>query len=164
MAQSTRQSRHDYETRLQALTLLEMNVPIAQIQEITGIPKRTIYDYRKTTIQRGYNSQESKKLVLAYIEDAARSGRPPKATEEVKQTVVGVLEKNSTTRQLSTQALTNIVNKSLGKPISARTTYNILRSYGYSNYKPMYKPGLTLESKSTRLTFCLAHQHWTLDD
>jgi hypothetical protein len=37
MAESTRQKRHDYGTRLQALSLLEMKIPIVQIQEITGM-------------------------------------------------------------------------------------------------------------------------------
>ena len=163
----TRKGNHDVGTRMQALALLENGVLVKTIQEITGITQSAIYWLRTNAKQRGYNPQQSKKLILAYIEDVPRSGRPTKATLEVKAKVVETISKNSTTRQLSTAAISDYINKSIGdqiKQISPRTTYNILKSLGYGCYKPTYKPGLTKEAKATRLKWCLDHVHWTLED
>jgi hypothetical protein len=123
MAQPTRQSRHDIGTRLQALTLLEIKVPIATITEITGISKSSITLLRRNAIARGYDPTKSKRLVLAYVEDASRSGRPTKVAEEVEKKVVTVISKNSTTRQLSTKGIAHLVNTSpdIVNMISVRT-------------------------------------------
>ena len=163
MAQTTRQARHDLGTRLQALTLFEGNVPIPRITEITGISKAQIYSIKKTALQRGYNPRESLKLLLSYVEDAPRSGRPPKVTEAIKQQVREVVTQNSTTRQMSTQAIANAIS-SASFSLSARTIYNILKSLGFSFYKPTYKPGLTLEAKAVRLKWYLDHENWLLED
>ena len=98
---ATRQSRHDVGTRLQALCLFKNKVLVPEIKEITGIATSQIYAIRKTAITRGYNPTVSKKLLLSYVEDAPRSGRPPKVTEEIKKQVVEVVMKNSTTRQMT---------------------------------------------------------------
>jgi transposase len=164
MAQSTRQSRHDLGTRLQALTLLENKTSVPIITKITGVSKSQVYGLRQQAIARGYNPAESQKLLLAYVEDAPRSGRPIKATEEVKDKVVAIISKNSSTRQMSTQLIASSLNLTLNTTISARTVYNILKSLGYGSFKPTYKPGLTKEAKATRLKWCLEYQHWTLED
>jgi hypothetical protein len=80
--------------------------------------------------------------------------------------VVETIKKNSTTRQLSTQEISNIVNKSLDNTtlVSACMKYKILTSLGYGSYKPTYKPGLTRESKARRLQFRLAHKDRILED
>ena len=157
MAETTRQAQNDIGTRIQALTLLENKFPIAQITEITGVSKSQVYSYRRTAIQRGYNPQVDKRLLISYVEDAPRSGRPVKATEEVKKQLVEVVTKNSTTRQWSTQKIANAIAL-IGTKISARTVLNILNSLGYSPCKPTYKPGLTIEAKATRLKWCLDHK------
>ncbi|PMD12286.1 hypothetical protein NA56DRAFT_652602 [Hyaloscypha hepaticicola] len=115
---ATRQSRHDVGTRLQALCLFENKVLVLQIKEITRIATSQIYIIWKTAITRGYDPAVSKKLLLSYVEDAPRSGRPPKVTEDIKKQVV----------ELATASVT----------ISARTVWNILYSLGYSLYKPTY--------------------------
>lgn len=163
MAEVTRQSRHDVGTRLQALCLLENKIPITEIISITGISKPSIYSIRKTAIARGYNPQESRKLLIAYVTDAPRSGRPPKATTEVKEQVKQTITKNSTSRQMSTQAIANKVLET-SVHISAKTVWNILHLLGYSACKPTYKPGLTHEAKAARLRWCIEHKDWTLED
>ena len=102
MAQRTRQARHDIGTRVQALSLFENKVPIPEITQITGVSQAQIYALRRTAVRRGYDHSQSLKLLLSYVEDAPRSGRPVKATEEVKQQVKEVVTRNSTTRQWST--------------------------------------------------------------
>jgi len=91
--------QYDLGTRIQALTLLEVATGIPRITELTGMSKSTIYDIRKKAIEQGYNPQVSTKLLLSYVEDAPRSGRPKKATEEVEDLVIKTVTKNSTTRQ-----------------------------------------------------------------
>jgi uncharacterized protein YerC len=97
-ATTTRQTRHDIGTRLQALCILQMKVAVKEIKEITGISAQSISRIHKTAIERGYNPEKSQKLVLAYVEDMPRSSRPLKATKEVKNKVVETILKNSTTR------------------------------------------------------------------
>jgi hypothetical protein len=113
--------------------------------------------------ERGYNPTESLKLLLSYVEDAPRTGRPVKATEEIKQQVKEVVSRNSSTRQWSTQAIANAIQTATFK-ISAKTIWNILHSLGFSPCKPTYKPGLTKEAKAVRLKWCLEHKDWTLED
>jgi hypothetical protein len=125
------QSQHDVGTRLQTLAPLEINVPIAVIIDITGISKSSIYSFRKTVKSRGYNPQESLKLLLKYVSNAPQSGWLIKATEEVKEAVKTLITKNSTTRQLSTQIIANKLAES-SIYISAKTVWNILNSLGYS--------------------------------
>jgi transposase len=156
---------HDLGTRLQALTLLEHGVPQATVTTITGISKTQVYALRKAAIQRGYDLVVNKKLFLAYVTDAPRSGRPKKATLEVQEQVAKVVTKNSATRQLTTQQIANTVSNSIEScSISARTVWNILKSLGYSSFKPSYKPDLTKETKALRLAWCLEHKNWTLED
>ena len=158
-----RQSQHDAGTRLQALALLENNVSVTRIVEITSISKPSIYGLRKTVILQGYNPQESLKLFLEYVTNAPQSGRPIKATVEVKEAVKTIVTKNSTTRQLSTEMIANKLIAS-SVHISAKTVWNILKSLGYSSQKPTYKPGLTNQAKAVRLKWCLEHKDWTLED
>jgi hypothetical protein len=77
-----------------------MKVSVKEIKEITSISAQSISRIRKTAIERSYDPEKSQKLVLAYIEDALRSGRPLKATKEVKNKVVETISKNLATRQL----------------------------------------------------------------
>jgi transposase len=154
---------HDLGTRLQALALLEHGIPHATITTITGISTTAIFAIRRRAISRGYDSTTSKTLLLSYVEDAPRSGRPKKATKELENEVVQVITKNSTTRQMTTQQIANAISTEACS-ISARTIWNVLKSLGYGCYKPTYKPGLTKEAKAARLAWCLEHKDWTLED
>ena len=60
-----------------ALSEAYVTVLVPQIKEITGITTSQIYIIRKTVITRGYDPAVSKKLLLSYVEDTLRSGRPP---------------------------------------------------------------------------------------
>jgi transposase len=154
----------DAGTRIQALTMLQNKTPIAKIIEATGYKERNIYRILKTAKERGYNPDKSKTLYLSYVEDAPRSGRPKKATPEVEEQVIKAISKNSTTRELSTQKIADIISPLVKGGISARTVHRILRRRGYKPCKPTRKPGLTKENKIARLNWCLAHKDWTLED
>jgi transposase len=126
---------------------------VPEIKEITSIATSQIYTIRKTAFAQGYDPKTNKKLLLSYVKDAPRSSRPSKVTDEIQQQITEVVNKNSTTQQMTTQAIANKINELAAATatdikISAHTIYNILISLGYSSYKPTYKPGLTLEAKA----------------
>lgn len=79
---------YDNATRAQALSLKLIGLSNAEIEEITGIKTGTLNAiYRKATA-RGLNPDESKKILDRHIEDAPRSGRPTKQTEEVVTQII----------------------------------------------------------------------------
>jgi transposase len=127
--------QHDLGTRIQALTLLEAATGVPRITQLTGISKSAIYRLRSTAILRGYDPTQSTKLLLAYVEDVPRSGRPKKATEEVVNLVITTLSQNSSTRQWFCQRVANKVSISIPSGISARTVYRILHQRGYKPTK-----------------------------
>jgi transposase len=86
-------------------------------------------------------------IIIAYVKDVPRFNRPKKVTIEVEEQVIKAISKNSTTRQLSTQAITNLVSSLVYKGIFARTVYRILHRKGYKPYKPITKLGLTADNK-----------------
>jgi hypothetical protein len=51
-----------------------------------------------------------------------------------------------------------------GIQVSGRTVHRILRKHSFRKSKPTKKPGLSAAQKKARLDWCLAHQHWTLED
>ncbi|KAH8821830.1 hypothetical protein F5884DRAFT_769175 [Xylogone sp. PMI_703] len=86
-ASKLRQTRHDLGTRVQALALLEASVPQPEITAITGIAKSSLYSLRRNAINRGYDPKVDRRILLKYVVDGPRSGRPrkyPKKGEEVE--------------------------------------------------------------------------------
>ena len=154
----------DNGTRVQALTLLQKKTPILEIMADTGYSKGAIYEILKKAKQRGYDPEKDKKVLIAYVEDAPRSGRPKKCTPEVEEEVIKIISKNSTTRQLSTDMIASMLTPLVKGGISARSVHRILRRRGYKPCKQTSKPGLTAENKLTRLKWCLEHKDWKLED
>ena len=70
----------DIGVRVQALALLEVGYTPAQIEAYIGVKPSATYRFRCTAIKRGYKPEESKKILLEYLVDAPRSGRPTKVT------------------------------------------------------------------------------------
>jgi transposase len=96
--------------------------------------------------------------LLTYVEDAPRSGRPKKIIPEVEEEVIKTISKNSTTRELSTQKIADMISPLVKGGISARSVHRILRRRGYKPSKPTRKPGLTQDNKTKRLKWCLEHK------
>ena len=152
----------DIGTRVQALTLLEIGMPVSEIIKITKVSKPSIHRLRKTALERRYAPEVCKVILAAYVEDAPKSGRPVKAIEAVEELVISTVSKNSTTCKLSCQRIADSIAPTA--LISARTVHRILKRRGYRALKPTYKPGLTAENKLARLKWCLDHKDWTLED
>ncbi|KAL9606861.1 MAG: hypothetical protein Q9167_008147, partial [Letrouitia subvulpina] len=76
---------HDLGTRIQALSLAEYGLPHQTVTAITGVSRWGISRLRKQAIERGYNPDISKRLLLEYVEDKPRSGRPHVVTPDKKE-------------------------------------------------------------------------------
>ena len=151
----TQRNTSDTATRSQVLTLLQKKTPIKEIIKDTGYKESSIYRIQKVTKSRGYNPSKDTKILLYYVEDTPRSSRPKKCTIEVGEEVIKAISKNSTTRELSTQKIANILSPLVRGGISVRLIHRILRCRGYKPCKPIRKPGLTKANKLARLKWYL---------
>jgi len=149
---------YNYGTRIQALTLLQEGKTIDYIKEKTKYSKSTIYDLLKKAKSRGYDPNKDSRILLVYVEDSERIGRPKKLTEEVKEAIISTISKNSTAK------IAALVSPLVKGGISDRSVHRALRRRGYKPLKPTKKPGLTEANKVARLKWCLEHQDWTLED
>ena len=92
------------------------------------------------------------------FEDGARSRRP-KTSQDLVDSVLQTVTRNSTTRSWSCARIASEVSNTPGwKPVSASTVYQTLTSEGYSVFKRTVKPGLTKEQMAERLKWCLDHR------
>ena len=82
--------------------MLQLKHPVKEIVEKIGLNKSTIGRIEKRAKEWGYTPETNPTIIMAYIEDVPRSGRPKKVTAEVKEKIIEAISKNSTTRQLST--------------------------------------------------------------
>ena len=76
---------HDVGTRLQALALVELGVPLEHIKAITLMSSKSVYRLKRQARERGYNPEVSRQLKLAYVVDKPRTGRPKKYGRVVEQ-------------------------------------------------------------------------------
>jgi hypothetical protein len=135
----------DVGIRVQCLVLLEYGVPIDMVSFITKVHKSSIYRFRRVAIQRGYDPEKSKQILLSYVADAPKSGRPTVCTQEVVEKVIANVCK-SVEGRCSTTAT---IGHSLG--IGATSVQRILRRNGFYKVKRTVKPGLTEAMKEARL-------------
>jgi transposase len=86
---------YDIGVRIQALAFLQLGVPVEEIQRLLGPSKAIIYRWCRTVITRGYNSEKPEKILLEYLVNKPRSGRPRKATVKIKEKIIKILIKSS---------------------------------------------------------------------
>ena len=87
---------------MQALTLLSKGFKPDEIKADTSLSKSAIYDLRKRALSHGYGPSKDRKILITYVEDVPKVGKPKKCTPEVEEAVIKTISKNSTTRELST--------------------------------------------------------------
>src|SRR5450432_4256535 len=95
-------SRYSIGARIQALTYLELGLPTFQIEAKTRIRKAQIYNIRKKALLRGWIPDSV--IETYHINDSSRSGRP-KASQEVVDSILDIVTKNSTTRGWSCERI-----------------------------------------------------------
>jgi transposase len=122
---------YDNATRAQALTLKLAGVSNAKITSITGIKTRNLNVLYQKAISRGLDPSEDAKLLDIHVQDAARSGRPKKQTDTIKEEV---LSKVRTDRYGREKTCTQIAAEVGG--VSDTTVWRILRASGLKKTKP----------------------------
>ena len=136
----------------------------AEIAEKTGLKVRTINDIYARAIQRGFEPNHLPLVIRdEWLEDAPRSGRPLKQTEETATAIVKKVRLDQYRREKSCADLAGDLSQD-GINISAMTVWRILKKMGFRKTKPTRKPGLTKQMKEERLKWCLEYKDWTLED
>lgn len=136
----------------------------SEIHGLTGISIRTINSIYARAIERGFEPNSLPiKLKDEFLQDAPRSGRPTKQTEDMKQQLELKVRCDRYGREKAATDLAGELSKE-GYNISSATIKRALKSLGYRKIKLTRKPGLTQKMKDDRLRWCLDHKDWTLDD
>jgi hypothetical protein len=68
--------KHSIGARIQAITLLELGLPLFQIIAKIGIGKSQIYRLREKALSRSWNPTISRIVEIYHIDDSSCSGRP----------------------------------------------------------------------------------------
>jgi transposase len=146
--------------RIQALAYLAINMPISQIMALlpTIKSKSTIYKWQRKAIERGYNPGQSKEILLEYVTDTPRPGRPSKISHEVKDRIIKIITQNYTSRSFPAREI------GIQASLSNRTIQRFLKRRGYRKVKPTVKPSLTATMMEARYHFAMRYKDWTLDD
>lgn len=150
--------RYSIAQRAQCLSYLALGLPRQRIHEITGIPTWTQTNILKKARERGFDPAVSLQVLEHHVEDGQRSGRPKEIEESTKTAVLTSVASSRAGREQSAEVLAYL------NGISGSSVLRILHKEGLSSVKPTRKPGLTKAQQAARLLFCLAHQHWTLED
>jgi hypothetical protein len=74
--------------------MFQLNRPVSEITPTTGYNKSTISRIQKKAKEREYKPEKDPKILLTYVEDAPRAGRPKEATPELEQEVIKTISKN----------------------------------------------------------------------
>ena len=75
--------RYSIPERVQALTLLSLGYKPLQIEAWIGVKRRTAAAIWQKAKERGYNPSVDPRILLFYVEDGHRSGRPNKAAKTI---------------------------------------------------------------------------------
>ena len=126
---SAQSINHDDGTRLQALALAEAGIAVKIITAMTDISRWTISRLQKQARDRGYDPNTSKKLLLSYVTDAPRSGRPKAVTPEVESAIPAAVRKDRYGREKTSFMLT------AEQGISAATHLNVLKKNNFRSWK-----------------------------
>jgi hypothetical protein len=161
--------------KAKALTLLEIGVPVANVQIATGLCIQTIYNIRTKAVERGYNQGSNDAFQDSFFSDKKRPGRPallgPKELGKLKfltltfifnfillGAIEGLISFNRAAREMTSATLREHFS------VSETTALRALAQLHYRSVKPTFKPGLTQSMQDARLAFAKTHQHWTLED
>ena len=134
----------------------------AEIAKIVDLSIATVNRIYARAIERGFDPIHTK-ITDEYVQDGARSGRPTKQDPQTVNTILSKVRLDRFGREKTCADLAGELSQE-GIEISSSTVQTILRKAGLRKTKPTRKPGLTKKMRAERLAWCLAHEHWTLDD
>lgn len=145
----------DITLKAQAFTLVEFaEYNMLQAAEVTGISVQTISQACKKAQALGFDWETCPAVWDEFFTAAARSGRPAKATEEVKQQLRATVEKS---HDITLDELANSL------PIGRTTIARVLKALNMHKCKPTTKPSLTAKMQKDRLDFCLLYKDKDLE-
>ncbi len=149
-------TRHyDLATRAQAITLKIFGATYKQIQQQTGIQRRTLLQIYTRAVERGFDPKAEHSIIRdIYVQDAPHSDRPSKQTEDKKEKILNKVRLNHYDREKTCIYIANEIGD-----ISPMTVWRILRKSSLKKIKPTRKPDLTQKMKADRLEFCYRHEH-----
>ncbi len=148
---------HDDGTRLQALALAEAGIATKIVTAITEISRFTVSRLKKQARDRGYDPSKSKKLLLSYVSDAPRPGRPPIITPELESAILAAVRKDRYGREKTSFML------GAEQGISSTTVLRVLRRNNFRSCKTTKKPSLTEAMMEARYQFALRYKDWTVE-
>lgn len=152
---SKKQRQRQLAIRIQAVTLRCIaNFTNAQVTQATGLSERAVQKLIARAQERGFDPACTTNWLDEWFEDAPRSGRPSKQTEEVKNEVNKLIRFDRYAREKSCEEITADL-KSLGFQVAPMTVWRMLKATGNRKTKPTSKPGLSEEAKKARLAWCL---------
>ena len=82
-----------------------------------------IYNLQKKALSCGYDPFKDWKILIAYMEDVLKVGRPKKYIPEVKEVVIKTISKNLTIWKLSIQKIADIISPLVKGGISVYSIY-----------------------------------------
>ncbi|PYH49162.1 uncharacterized protein BP01DRAFT_370698 [Aspergillus saccharolyticus JOP 1030-1] len=103
----------------------------------------------RTAKERGFDPQRDPRILLQYIQDAPRSGRPREITNSMANQLIDMVCENRASQSRTCEMMAF----ELG--VSTISVYHVLKKYGFKSVKPTKKPSLTPEMKKQHLEFCL---------
>lgn len=143
---------HDSGTRLQALTLTELEIAVKIIEAITQLSRQFVSRLKKQARVKNYNSKISKQLRLKYVIDASRSDRFIIIIFAVEQIILKTIRKNRNERKKIFAHIT-AENK-----LSFIIILKVLKRNRMKSCKTTKKFCFTKIIKKTRLQFYLRYK------
>ncbi|KAK5992412.1 hypothetical protein PT974_05816 [Cladobotryum mycophilum] len=114
-----------------------------EVSEITGLSIRTIDRIYARAVDRGFDPDiRPLKISLEFIQDAPRSGRPSKQTEQVKNSISAKVRGDQCGGEKSCADLAEELGQE-GHSVSATTVWRVLKNAEpKKTTKPLRKPDL----------------------
>jgi transposase len=149
---------YDICARTQALSLLAFGLPTSAVEDVVGIPARTLRNILEKAKKRGFDPTKDQKILLHYVEDGERTGRPREIDDDRKEALIKAVQSDRSNRSKSSEVI------AYEHGISTSSALIVLHENGFNSVKKTTKPGLNEDQKTARLAWCIVHKDWTLED
>ncbi|KAG1444263.1 hypothetical protein G6F55_012377 [Rhizopus delemar] len=134
------------DTVVRAISLLKQGKSVREVEGGTGLSKNTVGSLRKTHC-----------VGL----EKPKAGRPKVLSAADERYCVRQVTKN---RMSSATKVAKELEKDTGRKVSAETVCRTLRKAGLGAIEKPEKPLLSAKNIRKRLSWCMAHKDWTIDD
>ncbi|KAG0891804.1 hypothetical protein G6F33_014058 [Rhizopus arrhizus] len=130
----------------QAISLLKQGKSVREVEELTGLSKSTVGRLRKTHCTGVMKP---------------KMGRPKVLSAADERYCVRQVTKN---RVPSAVKVTECLENDIGKKVGVETVRRALRKAGLGAIEKPKKPLLSAKNIRNRLSWCISHKDWTVDD